>query len=147
MVLKIGTRDEQEFDLSTVAADMIGKEVCVEWPVLKMGTVDHVMSLTHRYQAEKNGSLSVEVLDVEEKKAVQKQLQDLKDRQMSRFAIDCGKPKAIAYVRRFLGVTYEVVEGTLKSRKQYGGSEDSIAVPINLVVTVSFVHYKQLGQM
>lgn len=149
MVLTIGHREDQAADMPTLATDLIGKEVCVEWPVLKvsyrlyftirvsnfqMGIVDHVTSLTHRYQG-LDSSLSVEELDADEQAAVQKRLQALKDRQITRFAIDCGNPKAIAYVKRFLGITYETKDNMLIPRKQYGSAEDAIAVPVNLVVT------------
>ncbi|WKX94375.1 hypothetical protein Q1695_011549 [Nippostrongylus brasiliensis] len=135
MVLAVKKREEFEKDMLLVARDILGKEVCIDWPILKMGVVDSLWASGNKYTPNELGDVNEVVLSQEEKDVMESILYSEKERMLSRYAIDIKNAAAVVFVRRFIGITYEVEDGVLRPKKQFAGSNALVPVALPLLVT------------
>nr|CDJ86173.1 Putative 5-3 exonuclease domain containing protein [Haemonchus contortus] len=135
MVLTIKKREEFEKDMLILARDIIDKEVCIDWPILKMAIVDSLWGNGFKYTRNELGDVNEVSLTDEEKEVMGSILNNEKERMLSRFGIDANQSRSIVFVRRFVGITYIVEEGTLRPQKQWYGPNTVVPVLLPLLVT------------
>ncbi|KAK6056568.1 hypothetical protein COOONC_05927 [Cooperia oncophora] len=151
MVLTIKKRDEFEKDMLNVARDIINKrsvsilecparhiinkEVCIDWPILKMAIVDSLWANGFKYTGNELGDVNEVSLTDEEKEVMATILSSEKERMLSRFGIDANLSRSIVFVRRFVGITYTVEEQVLRPQKQWLGPNAVVPVLLPLLVT------------
>ncbi|RCN34015.1 hypothetical protein ANCCAN_20131 [Ancylostoma caninum] len=135
MVLTINKRKELEKDILDLARDFIGKEVCIDWPILKMGLVDSFWAEGNKYTRQDSGEVTAVALDGEEQEVMKSMLYAQKERMLSRYAIDVKNANTIVFVRRYVGVTYFVEQGVLRPQKQWAGPQVAVPVLLPLLVT------------
>ncbi|EYB97248.1 hypothetical protein Y032_0142g2317 [Ancylostoma ceylanicum] len=135
MVLTINKRKELEKDILDLAREFIGKEVCIDWPILKMGMVDSFWAEGNKYTRQDSGEVTAMALDAEEQEVMKSMLYSQKERMLSRYAIDVKEANTIVFVRRFVGVTYVVEGGVLRPQKQWAGPQVAVPVLLPLLVT------------
>ncbi|GMT14176.1 hypothetical protein PFISCL1PPCAC_5473, partial [Pristionchus fissidentatus] len=142
MLLTILDRPDFNAEASAVASNLLGQEVCIEWPVLKVGLVEEIwtdsMCFKRSYDQNREarkGEVISEYLSDDQKHEFTKWRRDAKDRLMERYAIEPGNVKVMARVRRLLG-TSMVMEGEkIVPRRQWTPSDIAVAVPLQLVCT------------
>ncbi|KHJ96921.1 XRN 5'-3' exonuclease [Oesophagostomum dentatum] len=135
MVLTINKRPEFEKDALELAKEYIGKEVCIDWPILKMGLVDSFWAGGNKYSRDEAGEVTAIALDEEEKEVMKSMLYVQKDRLLTRYAIDVKTADVIVFVRHFAGLSYAVENGVLHPHKQWAGSHAVVPVLLPLLVT------------
>ncbi|CAJ0607051.1 unnamed protein product [Cylicocyclus nassatus] len=135
MVLSIGKREELEKESLELAKEYIGKEVCIDWPLLKIGLVDSFWIDGNKYSRQEDGEVTAIALDENEQEVLKTTLTSQKERMLSRYAINVNNAKAVAFVRHFAGVTYAVEQGVLHPQKQWVGPQAVVPVLLPLLVT------------
>uniref|UniRef100_A0A1I7XBW0 Glycos_transf_1 domain-containing protein n=1 Tax=Heterorhabditis bacteriophora TaxID=37862 RepID=A0A1I7XBW0_HETBA len=114
-----------------------------------MGKVDSIWGLDKKYEQKNHDEVAMIEMNSNEMLLVRKLLQEQKEHQLTRYAIDISSlSSAIVFVRPFLGFTYIVDNGILKPQKQWGGAETVLPVLLPLIVTNVLVEQKKcLGEI
>ncbi|GMS83510.1 hypothetical protein PENTCL1PPCAC_5685, partial [Pristionchus entomophagus] len=141
MVLTILDRPDLNREVEAISSDLLGEEVCVDWPVLKVGLVEEIWTEMMRFKRCYNeetreavkGKVISEKLDEDEKSEFAKWRRDVKDRLMERYAIEPGSVKVMARVRRLLGTSMVVEGDKVVPRRQWTPADIAIPVPLQLV--------------
>ncbi|GMR35858.1 hypothetical protein PMAYCL1PPCAC_06053 [Pristionchus mayeri] len=141
MVLSILDRPDLSREVEAISADLLGEEVCIDWPVLKVGLVEEIWTEDVCYKRcydeqtreAIKGKVITEKLDEEQKKSYALWRRDAGDRLMERYAIASGPVKAMARVRRLLGTSMVVEGDKVVPRRQWTPSDIAVPVPLQLV--------------
>ena len=68
-----------------MARDLIGKEILISWPILKMALVHEIWADGNKYEMAKHGVVAVRSLKPEEKSEFDKSLVSQKERSFFKF--------------------------------------------------------------
>ncbi|KAF8363050.1 hypothetical protein PRIPAC_89973, partial [Pristionchus pacificus] len=141
MVLSILDRPDLNRDVESISAQLLGEEVCIDWPVLKVGLVEEIWTETHAFRRcydettreEVRGKVVAEKLDEDQQSQFALWRRNTKDRLMERYAIEPGTVKAMARVRRLLGTSMVVEGDKVVPRRQWTPVDIAVPVPLQLV--------------
>ncbi|VDK26692.1 unnamed protein product [Anisakis simplex] len=125
-----------------VAFDLIDKEVHVDWPILKRALVHSIWTPNKKYTKE-GEDIVCEELTEEEQSLYDGYVMSTRKREFERYGIEvntnAGAPnKAVALVRRMLGVQYGVKKRKVVAIRQWCAVDDLRPVSLNLVVQVIY---------
>ncbi|CAI4232702.1 unnamed protein product [Auanema sp. JU1783] len=135
MILEPLERPNFAKDLLEVSFDLIDKEVFIDWPILKSAKVYSIWGPEHKYQRQRYDEVTQINLTEDEKLLYSKYLINIRERLVSRYAIVADKVEAIVFVKKFLGIVYEVNDDSVVPVKQWSSDNRLIPVLLPLLVT------------
>ncbi|VDD92658.1 unnamed protein product [Enterobius vermicularis] len=132
MIMSIIERPELQKDFSSIASDLLGKEVYVEWPILKKGLVHQLWTSDSKWLLGDDGTVACEELDPLESGAYQNHCNDLVKRgiqrtcssEYKRFGIEVGERKAIVFAKSLVGISTLVEQEKVVVQKTWTSDLD-----------------------
>ncbi|CAB3404848.1 unnamed protein product [Caenorhabditis bovis] len=137
---------EETSDIIEIGSEFIGEEVCIDWPILKLGKVDSIWGDGRIVRKMGADEIIVKDMTKDDEDQWIATVNHLVENMRTRYAIQIEEKEkntstrfSIAWVRRFMGLVYETVldsgnETMMRAVKQFAPPEHATPVLLPLVV-------------
>ncbi|CAD6192469.1 unnamed protein product [Caenorhabditis auriculariae] len=139
MVLTVVQEEDVANDLLVLASEMLSEEVCIDWPILKIGKVDAICGDGKRYERGEEADTVVQSdQKLEEVEATNRFASAIREKLMSRYAIEAPSANVVVWVRRLIGLTRSVQldeQGfhVLRCSRQYASRSEAVPVLLPMI--------------